>query len=143
MRARKLAVVAMVLALVALTPAAADAKRVKSRVFLFPFGIIEPSGTITYLFEGSVGVQGRHFECADHRRVRVFRDEPAGDDTLIGSDRTTLFGTFLAAQVTDLDEVPGDYYAKLHKKKVKTKSRTLRCTGDRSRTVTVYPPDIG
>ncbi len=113
-------------------------------MFLAPFGIIEPSGAITYLFGGGVNTRGPlYFKCEAHRRVRVFRDEPVGDDTLIGSDRTDFLGGFLAAQVTDLDEVPGDYYAKLHKKKVKAKSRTLRCAGDRSRTVTVYPPNIG
>jgi hypothetical protein len=139
----KLALVAIGLTLIALTPpAAADAKRIKSRIAFAPFGFIEPSGGVKYYFSGQVAAQGFRFKCMEHRRVRVFRDEPSGDDTLIGSDRSNFLGAFLAAVVTDLDQVPGDYYATMKQKKVRTPSGKLRCTGDRTQTVTVRAPDI-
>jgi hypothetical protein len=145
-RARKLAVAAIMLALIALTPAAADAKRIKTRVVFNPFGFIEPSGEVTYFFSGSVVSKTRKFnyswKCDKQRKVRVFRDEPAGDDTLIGSGRSDFLGSFVAARLTDLDAVPGDYYAKVANKKAKTNSRKLLCRGDRSPTVTVHPPDV-
>jgi hypothetical protein len=144
MRARMLVLAAFALALIALTPpAAADAKRVKSKVVLNPFGFIEPSGAVTYLFGGAVVAKGLEFKCMKHRRVRVFRDEPTGDDTLIGSDRSDFLGGFVAAVVTDLDQVPGDYYATMTQKKVRTPNGKLRCSGDRTQTVTVHSPDVG
>jgi hypothetical protein len=141
-----LVLVALALALIALTPAAADAKRVKARVVFNPFGLVEPSGQFTYFFGGAVVSKTQKFnwswKCDKGRKVRLFRDEPAGDDTLVGSDRSNFLGEFLAARVTDLDAIPGDYYVKVRKKKARTKSRKLLCEGDRSRTVTVRSPEI-
>jgi hypothetical protein len=85
--------------------------------------LIDPSGHVEYDFAGAVIPKGLIFKCAAHRKVSLFRDEPAGPDTPVGSDRTNFLGSFLGPVQRSLAEVPGDYYAQVDKKVVKGGTR--------------------
>jgi hypothetical protein len=145
-RARTLSVVLAGISLIAAAPeSAAEVKKVKTRLVFDPFAYTPPSGKTIFFFSGDVKVSRTHKfkirrKCVTRRQVQVFRDEPTGEDTFIGKERSDPFGTFIAAQTTDLDEVPGTYYAKVSQKKSKTKSHKLKCLGDRSLPVTVHVP---
>ncbi len=72
----------------------------------------------------------------------VFRDEPVGPDTLIGSRRTDaiLQVAVIRWKNPDPDTIAGDYYAKV-KKEVKRKGPgTMKCLADRSQTISLSRP---
>ena len=81
--------VALAVGLIAtMMPTTAAAKPVKSRLKLVAIGLIEPNGNFEYDFAAAVGTSKKGKRCKDGRKVSVYRDEPAGPDTLIGSRRT-------------------------------------------------------
>jgi hypothetical protein len=141
----RIAPIAIALALVvALLPAAAEAKRVKSRVSLDVFGIIDRQGEIEYFFAGEVFARGLTFRCMARRRVVLFRDEPDRPDPRVGFAKSNFLGIYFARVNRDLEAIPGDYYVRVKRRKVKrSRGGRLRCLAARSRTITVRPPRFG
>src|SRR5262245_19427328 len=111
---RKFIVVAVALVAVSI-PTLAGAEQVRSQVVLIPFGLIKADGTVSYLFPGIVGAEGLRFSCMSGRKVEVFRDQ-AGGDQRVGTARTNILGEFNGARIWDLDQIAGDYYAKVKDK---------------------------
>jgi hypothetical protein len=138
----KILSIAIVLALVtALVPAAAEGKRVKSRVSLDIVGLIDRQGNIDYFFAGEVFARGLTFRCMARRTVILFRDEPEGPDKRVGSSKSNFMGFFIGRLNRDLDAIPGDYYVRVKRRKVKLNSgKRLKCLATRSRTITVRAP---
>ena len=141
---RKFIVIAVALVVVSI-PTVAGAEQVRSHVVLFPLGLIKSDGTVSYFFPGfvvsAVSAERLKARCMSGRKVEVFRDE-AGGDQRVGADRTNRFGEFNGARIWDLDQVPGDYYAKVKDKVIprgKHKGK-LRCLAARSVMVTVQAP---
>ena len=142
---RKFIVIAVALVVVSI-PTVAGAEQVRSQVVLFPLGLIKADGTVSYLFPGfvsAVSAESLKARCMSGRKVEVFRDE-AGGDQRVGTDRTNFLGEFNGARIWDLDQVPGDYYAKVKDKVIprgKHKGK-LRCLAAHSDTVTVQAPHL-
>jgi hypothetical protein len=141
---RKLVLIAVATALVAVLPAAAAAKteRIKSSIDVDVLGIIDRHGGVSYAFGGEVGAEGFTFACMGDRRVRLFRVEPDGRSTPVAS-ATTELGSFTGTLERPLGEISGSYYAEVAPRTRKFKSgrhRKLRCLGARSSTILVQVP---
>lgn len=141
---RKLVSMAVAVALVTTVPAGAEAKteRISSSITVDVFGIIDRHGGVTYAFGGEVTAEGFTFACMGDRKVKLFRAEPNGTATRVGSARTDLF-TFAGLLERPLGEITGSYYAKLaprNRKFKRGKHRKLRCLAARSPTIYVEVP---
>ena len=142
-------VAALLLAL-ALFPAAASARlhRGKTKLNIDALGAVYPGGDYDWLFAGFLDVKPLNLHtlwCVVHRNVRIFRDEPTGPDTLIGSRRSDDVGEALIFwHHPDLAEVPGDYYAKARPLKTHHPGGigTTKCSGARSPTLTINAPQL-
>jgi hypothetical protein len=141
---RKLVLMVVAMALVAVLPAAAEAKteRIGSSIDVDVLGIIDRHGGVSYAFAGVVGAQGFTFACMGDRQVTLFRVEPNGTATPVAS-ATTEFDGFAGTIERPLAEISGSYYAEVAPRTRKFKSgkhRKLRCLGARSPTILVQVP---
>ena len=83
------------------------------------------------LYHGKV--QSDFDECAQHRRVTLYRVRP-GDDKVLGKDRTNSQRRW---RVNPGNVAPGQkFYAKVRNVEVSSVGTGLSCVKDRSRTVT-------
>lgn len=123
-------------------PATAAAKPVKSQLRLVAFGIISISGDYEYDFGAAVETSKEGKRCRDGRKVSVFRDEPAGADTLIGSRRTdAIFEIALVRwRNPDPNLIAGDYYATVKKEVKRNGPGAMKCLADRSPTILIERP---
>jgi hypothetical protein len=132
----------LVLLLSALAPAGASARvhRAKTRLLFDTFGIIYSDGSLDWAYVGVV--ESRSLRCWGGRRVSFYR-KGLNSDTLIGSTRSDFIGEAVLIEPTpDLSSQPGKYYAKVRLKRRRTRHGRLRCSGDRSNTVTVSAPQF-
>lgn len=136
--------IAVALALVTslMSAEAQAAKRVKSRLIVEVFGIIENDASVTYAFAGQVlAGGGLEFQCMGGRTVTLFRVESDGTTTPVASDKTDVVGFFVKANLgLPIDEIPGRYYAEVEEKKKKTNHGKLKCLAARSPTFLVEVP---
>ena len=135
--------VALAVGLIAtMMPTTAAAKPVKSRLKLVVFGLIEPNGNFEYEFGAAVGTSKKGKRCRDGRKVSVYRDESAGPDTLIGSQRTDPI--FEVAVIRwrnpDPELIAGNYYATVKKEVKRNGPGARKCLADRSRTIRLERP---
>lgn len=125
-----------------LVPSATSAKPVRSQLGLIVFGLLYPDGGYEYDFGAGVETAKGTSRCRKGRKISVFREEPVGPDTLIGSRRTDaiLQIAVIRWRNPDPDTIAGDYYAKV-KQEVKRKGPgTMKCLADRSQTVSLSRP---
>jgi hypothetical protein len=128
---------------ISLVPSAASARHFKTRLALDAVGLVYPDGSYDWLYGGFVGQRPFGFQCIGGRTVRVFRDEPVGQDTFIGSKRTNFLGQALIYQRNpDLSTIAGDYYAKVRPTKRHSRHGTARCSGATSKTLTIHTPQL-
>lgn len=146
---RKLCSMAVAIALVmALVPVGAEAKtrRVSSNITVDVFGVIDRHGGVTYAFAGGVSA---HFTlaCELGRTATLFRVEPNGTATPVGSAQTELSLALLGSAFTGtlerpLNEIAGSYYAEVppRTRNFKRQHRKVMCLGARSPTIAVVVP---
>jgi hypothetical protein len=125
-----------------------SAKPVKTRLTLVPLGFIDPTtGHWEYDFGGVIGdllTHGPKAACAQGREVSVFRNEPNGLDTLIGSRKTdaVLHVAIVKMRSPDPATVAGAYYAKTPAATKRNGKKKLKCQAAKSDVVNVVAPDF-
>jgi hypothetical protein len=125
---RKLVLMAVAMALVAVLPAAGaqaktKTKQISTSIYLDVAGLIDRHGGVTYLWGGDL--DAKRSACLDGRNVTLFRVEPNGTATPVGSNTTlsssgdpySSFGDLLEGP---LDAIRGSYYAEVAPKRVTT-----------------------
>lgn len=127
----------------ALVPAGAEAKtkRIGSSITVDVFGLIDRHGGVTYAFGGEIGAHFT-FACEADRQVTLFRVEPNGTVTKVGSAHDD-YGLFTGTLERPLDDIEGSYYAEVApvtRKFKRGRFRKLRCLGARSPTIFVDVP---
>ena len=121
---RKLVSIAVAMALVAALPAAGaqaktKTKQISTGIFLDVAGLIDRNGGVSYFWFG--GVSAKKSTCLDGRSVTLFRVEPNGTATPVGSSRVRL-GEFADLLEGPLDAITGSYYAEIAPKRVTTEA---------------------
>jgi hypothetical protein len=130
--------VAVLLLILALAPTAAMAHQFKTTLHLYTWGTIHRSGSYDWTYEGFIDGPKK---CWGHRNVRFYREVPNAPDSLLGSKRSNNNGDArLIQRQPDLSKIAGNYYAKVRPSKSQAHGKTIRCTGDRSKTVTITKP---
>ena len=135
--------VALAIGLIAtMMPTSAAAKPVKSQLSLVAFGLIYLNGDYEYDFGAGVKTSKKGKRCRDGRKVSVFRDEPAGPDTLIGSRRTDAIYEIAVIRWRNPDPnlIAGDYYATVKKEVKRNGPGAMKCLADRSPTIRIERP---
>ncbi|HSD22865.1 MAG TPA: hypothetical protein VLB79_00920 [Solirubrobacterales bacterium] len=125
---RKLVLMAVAMALVTVLPAGAQAKtktkQITTSIYLDVAGEIDRHGGVTYFWLGDVSA--KKSACRGGRNVTLFRVEPNGTSTPVGSSTTdngpgiNSFGNLLEGP---LDALTGYYYAEVAQKRVTTKQK--------------------
>jgi hypothetical protein len=129
---RKLVSMAVAMALVVALPAAgaqAKTKQISTSIYLDVAGLIDRHGGVYYLWDGELSA--KRSACRDGRNVTLFRVEPNGTATPVGSS-TTLgdpFGSFGELLEGPLDAITGYYYAEVAPKRVRTKQKKKQKKG--------------
>jgi hypothetical protein len=146
---RKLVVAGLAVAVAAaLLPSGAEAKtrRVSSNITVDVFGVIDRHGGVTYAFAGGISAHFT-FACELRRTVTLFRVEPNGTATPVGSAQSELSLALLGASFTGtlerpLNEIAGSYYAEVapRTRNFKRQHRKVECLGARSPTIAVVVP---
>ena len=143
---RKFVWMAVAMALVAALPAAgaqAKTKQISTGIHLDVGGLLDRHGGVTYLWFGDVSA--KRSACVDGRNVTLFRVEPNGTSTPLGSN-TTLDGSFGGLLEGPLGAITGSYYAEVALKRVTTTKKeqkqgqglvTVIGPGSRARKVTL------
>jgi hypothetical protein len=150
-----LAVTALIVAAMVAPSASADkptkepsAKPLKTRLNLVSLGLIDPTtGQWEYDFGVGIGglqTHGPKATCAQGREVSVFRDEPNGPDTLIGSRKTdaVLHIAVVRLRSPDPATVAGAYYAKTPAATKRNGKKKLKCQAAKSNVLNVVAPDF-
>jgi hypothetical protein len=164
---RKYVLVAVAMALVAALPAAGaqaktKTKQISTGIDLDVAGYIDRHGGVFYFWGGDLNA--KRSACRDGRNVTLFRVQPNGTATPVGSNTTfsssgdpySSFGDLLEGPP---DAITGSYYAEVAPKRVKTtnqkepkkgvtvvvpfkraKKVTLNCLGARTPTIYVQVP---
>ena len=138
-------IVTLLVLVAVMVPDGAFAKPVKTQVGLEAVGLVYSDGSYDYVFGAVLRPprRVRDVACLAGREVRIYRDQPQGRDSVIGSRRTDVTGlALLTIKDPDLAEVTGNFYAKVSKARKKSGSRTLGCGSARSRTLTVSAPQF-
>jgi hypothetical protein len=122
---RKLVLMAVAMALVAALPAAGaqaktKAKQISTGIYLDVAGSIDRRGGVLYLWFGDLSA--KQSACLDGRNVTLFRVEPNGTSTPVGSN-TTSGSEFANLLEGPLDALTGYYYAEVAPKRVTTKQK--------------------
>jgi hypothetical protein len=129
-------------------PASVSAKPVETKLRLVPIGLIDPTtGDWEYDFGVAIGgllTHGPEATCASGREVSVFRDEPNGPDTLIGSRKTDAIFHVAIVKIRNPDPatVAGTYYAKATAATKRHGSKKLKCQAAKSKLIHVVAPDF-
>ena len=123
---RKLVLMAVAMALVTVLPAGAQAKtktktkQVSTGIYLDVAGSIDRRGGVLYLWFGHL--DAKQSACLDGRNVTLFRVEPNGTSTPVGSS-PTFDDEFANLLEGPLDALTGYYYAEVAPKRVTTKQK--------------------
>jgi hypothetical protein len=117
---RKFVSMAVAMALVAALPttgaqAKTKTKQVSTGIYLDVAGLIDRRGGVTYVWGGDLSA--KHSACLDGRNVTLFRVEPNGASTPVGSS-TTLGREFANLLEGPLDALTGYYYAEVAPRRV-------------------------
>ena len=148
---RKFVSMAVAMALVAALPVAgaqAKTKQISTSIYLDVAGLIDRHGGVTYFWYGDVSA--KRSACVDGRNVTLFRVEPNGTATPVGSNTTLVgdpLGSFGELLEGPLDAIRGSYYAEVAPRRVTTNKKeqkkgqspvtpvTVRGGGSRARKV--------
>jgi hypothetical protein len=126
---RKFVSMAVAMVLVAALHAAgaqAKTKQISTSIYLDVAGLIDRHGGVTYLWFGDVSA--KRSACVDGRNVTLFRVEPNGTSTPVGS--STTFGREFANLLEGpLGAIRGSYYAEVAPKRVTTKQKMKQKKG--------------
>ena len=125
---RKLVLMAVAMALVTVLPAGAQAKTktktISTGIYLDVSGYIDRHGGVFYFWGGDL--DAKRSACRDGRTVTLFRVEPNGTATPVGSNTSlgdtpdVLNSSFGDLLERPLDAITGYYYAEVAPKRVKT-----------------------
>lgn len=120
---RKFVSIAVAMALVAALPAAgaqAKTKQISTGIYLDVVGLLDRHGGVTYFWAGDVSA--KRSACRNGRNVTLFRVEPNGTSTPVGSS-TTSGSEFANLLEGPLDALTGYYYAEVAPKRVTTEQK--------------------
>ena len=165
---RKFVSMAVAMALVAALPAAGaqaktKTKQISTGIYFDVSALIDRHGGVYYFWGGDL--DAKRSACRDGRTVTLFRVEPNGTATPVGSNTSlgdspdVLNSSFGDLLERPLDAITGYYYAEVAPKRVKTtnqkepkngvtvivpfkraKKVTLNCLGARTPTIYVQVP---
>ena len=140
---RKIVSLALVAGVVGiLLPAGAQAKtqKVRSSIDADIVGLIDRHGAIQYAFGGEIGAKNFTFKCMEGRTVRLFKLDPTGAATQVGSTKSEFFGAFTGNLELPLNQVVGYYYADAPARNVKWRGGKLHCLAARTPNFLVEVP---
>jgi hypothetical protein len=138
---RKLVLMAVAMALVAALPAAgaqakAKTKQISTGISLDAAGLIDRRGGVIYIWDGFLNA--KKSACQDGRNVTLFRVEPNGTASPIGSSKSDFIGGFGNLLEGPLDAITGYYYAEVAPKRVTTPQKEQKNQG----TVRIRPGKV-
>jgi len=125
---------------VAVLPAGATAKPVKSKVSVSIAGIIDARASVVYVYSGEVLAEDLTFGCMEGRRVVLYRIDPKGGHHRVTHTESKFFGKFFGTIDKRLQAIPGYYFAKVKPRIRHTRKGKLRCLADRSPAFSVDVP---